>query len=319
MRLHAAPHTRIPWYERNAGLCVAVPAVLLSMAILASIRIAPRPETPEPLPMRVLVETVPDQELLLEPDPVEEPEPEELEEPEPEPDEPPMVNPELPEVIATAPDSPQRGDVVREVSRDEETADTGDEYEDPSLANFVNWAPSEQDTADLQALEREVARDLAALDQRRKDLNKSILRQEVESAAADFHLTSDGGSAGAIRLLDTSGLPDDIVRPVLEKYGMTFERRYTRPVHGRNFLNAATTNRGTFSNVSAEGYYDVLALSARALAVMSAREHQALRDRGYDPRTTRVVKITFGIVKTDCRDCDPYDFGVIDIEVEQIR
>lgn len=210
MRLQGTHHARVPWYERNAGLCVAVPAVLLSMAILASIRIAPRPETPDPLPMRVLVETIPEQELLLEP------------EPEPEPEPTPMVDPELPEVIATAPDSPETGDVVREVARDERAEDAGDEYEDPSLANFVDWAPTEQDNADLQAIEREVARELAALEQRQKELQKTILRQEVESAARDFHLTSDGSSAGAIRLLDTSGFPDHIVRPILEKHGMTF-------------------------------------------------------------------------------------------------
>ncbi|MCC5876923.1 MAG: hypothetical protein JJU11_11950 [Candidatus Sumerlaeia bacterium] len=318
MRIPSGHRHHIPWYERHAGLSIALPVVLLSMATLASIRLAPQPTPPEPLPMRVTVEQVPEQELILEEEIFEEPEPE----PEPEPEvaeDLPMVNPEAPEVIATRPNATETGDLIRDVFPDEAMEDSADEYEDPSQATFTNWSPDNQDRADIQAIERELVRELAKLEQRHTDLQKSLIRNEVESAARDFELASDGGTAGAIRLLDTSGFPDHIVRPILERHGMTFERRYTRPVHGRNFLNAARTDKGTFSNVAEEGYYDVLALSPKALAVMSARETMALRDKGYDPRTTRVLEITFGIIKPECQGCPDYDFGVVHLEVEQIR
>lgn len=316
MRFTPGQRHHLPWYERHAGLSIALPVVLLSMAALASIRLAPRPQIPEPVPMRVTIEQVPEQELVLEPEP-----PVEIE-PEPEPeviDEAPMVNPEPLEVIATRPNATETGDVIRDVFMEQQPEDSSPDLQDPSEATFTNWIPTSQDQADLQAIERELAREIAMLEQRHKDLQKSLIRNEVESAARDFELASDGGAAGAIRLLDTTSFPDHIVRPILQRYGMTFERRYTRPVHGRNFLNAARTDAGTFSNVAAEGVYDVLALSPKALTIMSARETQALRDRGYDPRTTRIVEITFGIIKPDCQGCPEYDFGVVDLVAEQIR
>jgi hypothetical protein len=312
MRFPQGHRGNAPWIERNVGLCIALPVVTLSMAALAVIRPIPVPPPAPPLPMRVLIEQFPEQELVLEPDPIEEPDI-------PEEEPPPMVNPEPVEVIATRPNATETGDIIRDVSPMETQVDSADALDDPTLASFVNWEPSAQDVADIQAIQREIAREAALLEQRRQDLQRSLLRNEVESAARDFQLSSDGGSAGAIRLLDTSSFPDYIVRPILERHGMTFERRYTRPVHGRNFLNAAVTDKGTFSNVSAEGFYDVLALSPKALAIMAAREQMAMRERGYDPRYTRVIKITFGIVKPDCHECPEYDFGVVDIEVEQIR
>ncbi len=121
---------------------------------------------------------------------------------------------------------------------------------------------------------------------------------------------------GAIRMLDLEGFPEHVVRKVLARYDIQFDHRYTKPTAGRNFLNAAMTADGNYTNEQAEGYYDVLVLSRKAFSMMASRELEALTRRGYDPKRSRVLKIVFGIVLDSDGD---YDLAVTDFEAENIR
>jgi hypothetical protein len=109
--------------------------------------------------------------------------------------------------------------------------------------------------------------------------------------------------------------PAEIERQVLERYGIKYDHRYTQPNAGRSFLNSAETDQGRFTNTAAEGYYDVFVLSPMALNLMTRMEIQALTERGFDPRNTRVRKVVFGIV---LEESGGYILGVVDLEVEKI-
>ena len=311
MRFFSLTNHRLPWYERYGGFCIAVPAVSLALVMLTWVRPdVPAPPRP-PEPMRVLIE------LPEEPPPIEElqdqvpPEPEELVEEE-------MLDPVPPEIAATRVDSDETGEELVDPIVGQNASDAPFAHQAVERA-LADWMPTQEEAAELRALRDAMRREAEQLDTRRKELQSLVVREEVKSAARNFAINSDGGLRGAIRLLETAGWPDEVVRPILDRYGMTFERRYTEPVAGHSFLNAAQTGQGTFAAGGRAGYYDVLTLSNKALAYMASREAEALMKKGFDPRTTRVLRITFGIVKTSGPNSNDYDLGVTDLEVEQIN
>ncbi|MEO8377865.1 MAG: hypothetical protein ABI579_09365, partial [Candidatus Sumerlaeota bacterium] len=177
--------------------------------------------------------------------------------------------------------------------------ETNDQMPPPATNDPVpleKWSPTNDEATQLDHIREEVAQDKKELNQRATKVRENNIRMEVDSAAKDFKNNSDGGVEGAIRLLNVEGFAPAKVKPILDKYGITFERRHTKPTAGRGFLNSAATDRGTFRDVSTEGYYEVLVLSGRAVAYMATLETEALGRRNYDPATTRIRKITFGVI-----------------------
>ncbi len=298
------------WKHRYLGHTVAVPLVVLLLFLLTLIEIRRR-DAVEPEPMRITMEF---QQPEPEPEPIEEepPEEEQIEELDPIP---------FDQVVATRVDSPEdESELILDPveGQPEQTAEelVTEEITPPPAAPVEDWVPTTDQMADLRALESEVARETSSLEREATELRESIIRREVSSAARDFELDTDGGTHGAIRLLKLDGFPDHVVEDVLARYRITFERRHASPSAGRGFLNAAQTQSGTFRNVQREGIYDVLVLSTYAMTYMASREIEALQRKGYDPATTRVRKIVFGIVMNSE---DEYDLGVVDLEVERVR
>jgi hypothetical protein len=256
----------------------------------------PLPE--EPLPMTVLVE--------VEPPPV--PIPPEMQIP---------VPPEESLLAATRVDSDEKAEELNDPMAGELVGDAvPDDPEDP--VKLQDWIPNTTDAAELAALSQEAAELGKKLNERRSELQQSITRQQVSSAAKDFELNSDGGVQGAVRLLDVEGFPLEDVIPVLKRYGITYERRNTSPSSGRSFLNAARTADGTFTNAEAKpgAVYEVMVLSAKAVSMMATREVEALIRDGFDPVRSRVRKIVFGIVR---QPDGTLDLDVVSLDAEQIR
>lgn len=300
------------WRERHFGLAVAVPAVLAMLGGMALIHIQD-PKPPEPLPMKVLVlrETPPP---TPEPRPEPEPTPEAIVTPPPEPLEP---------LAATRQDSQEDGDEILDPvpPQESEPVSTQDiKFPEPESAevpaSIEDWAPTDEEAALLAQLREEAQQRAAELQQRQSELQEFVVREEVKSAARQFELDSDGGLNGAMRMLELDHFPKEIVIPVLRRYGIRTERRYTSPTAGRGFVNGAITEDGTYTNVEQAGYYEVMTLSAKALNFMATAETEAMMEEGYDPRNSRVRTIVFTIIKTDD---DQYELGVSKLEVEKIR
>ncbi len=165
---------------------------------------------------------------------------------------------------------------------------------------------------ELQELKRRQAEQEVA----RAELQVEVRKLEVEAKGKEFTLDSDGGRQGAIRTLDVAGTPPDVVNRVFSRYHIRIERRQPASPSTPSFLNAAVTGEGTFRNVPASGVQDVFILTPTAIAMMSALESQALTERGFDPRTTRVREIRFGIVKNRT---DEWDLGVTKLVTERIE
>lgn len=282
-------------------MAVAVPLCSLGLLLLVFVRI---PHRVESVPMQILVESIPPEpppeESTPPPVPPEEVEPAEMARNEP---------------VATRVGSDEAGDEILMPSTGEQS---GSEQPAPesSSASFSEWVPNSEQAAELAAMNREIAAESRALNESHSELRKSIVRMQVSSAAKDFIANSDGGSAGAIRLLNLEGYTTAEVMPVLQRYGFTYERRHITPSAGRSFLNAAVTDQGVYTNQQAEGVYDVLVHSSKSISIMTTREVEALARKGYDPARSRVIKVVFGIVR---RENGQLDLDVTDLTAEQIR
>jgi hypothetical protein len=293
----------IRWIDEHGGMVMAIPFVLLFLFLLHTVRV-PLEQEKEVVPMKVLVELTP-------PEP--EPEPEEIE---------PEVVP-LPEtdLAATRKNSPEDPEVdpLDPVVQDTLVQTPLPEVEPLPEApkSLLDWIPTVEEAREISRLKDVAVNHSVELEQQAIELREYIIKEEVSSSVKDFEFDSDGGIQGAMRLLNIEGFPKNVVNAVLKKYGITQGRSQLGPGGGRGFLNAAVTEQGTYTNkAEASGYYDVLELSKKAMYYMSTLETEALMNGGYNPKTSRIIKITFGIV---VRDDGLYDLGVVDLEIETIR
>ncbi|CAN5489932.1 hypothetical protein BH09SUM1_BH09SUM1_00050 [soil metagenome] len=296
-----AAMTRGRALEDRVGLAVSLP---LCIIVLLSLNFVEIDKTfIDPPPLETLIDfSQPEAPQLVEPPPI-------PEEAVPAPPPPAAVE----ENVATRENSTEDGkEIVDPEAGVTDASLSAPSPEEP--ASLQNWKPNDADAADLRTIDRELNAKANNLKSRQNSLQESIVRAEVKSAAKNFKTGSDGGSAGEIRLLDIESFPTDQVIPVLNRYGITYERRHTKPSGGRSFLNAAQTESGTFHAIEKEGYYQVLSLSPKAVAMMATREVTAMQARNFDPKTTRVTKVTFGMVKNKDGELD---LDVVDLQVER--
>lgn len=301
---------RRAWHDRYGGVMIAGPLSLCALIISMIMPVTQwRREEPPPKEEAIYL-TLEMEELAPEPEP-----------PPPIEETFPMINPQfLQEVVATHVDSQEDGEEMLtptdgDLERMEEEPEPEMAQVDPA-ASLEDWIPSTNDAAELQIIRSEVAQQSRALERRRHDLQASIQNEQIKSAAREFELTTDGGSEGQIRLLNVEHYPHEKVVPILSRYGITYERRHITPSAGRSFLNAAVTNQGTFTNAPAEGYYEVFVLSSYATSQLAMMEIEALGERGFNPKTSRIRKVVFGIIINRQGEAD---LGVTDIEIERVR
>lgn len=189
----------------------------------------------------------------------------------------------------------------------------------PGPGNTIEtWRPSAQQAHALAELRMKLADESAAIAARKEELAKGITDRELNLAGREFILNSDGGTQGVIRTLDVSGHDEDEVMRILRtRYGITVETRHVTPQAGRNFLNAARTAEGTFTTAAEAGVYDVFILSAKARSMMASMEVKAMQAEGYDPTTTRVREIEFGMVRDE--RTGELTLAVVKLSAERVR
>ena len=279
----------------RTGLLVAAPAMIAAMLAMQWHRYADAQGFVQP-PLAINWE-------IVEPEPEPEPEPTPV---------PPVETPvplELEEPVETAPPTGEVGEGG--------TAEQASSASDGGAAGGIaDWEPDTKGSADLSALSFYAASQQKALEQRRAELKRGIAAEEHKTATKDFKTRTQGNAEGVIRLLDVEGYSEEIVGPIFNRYGIERQRSYTRPKQGKGFLNAAVTNEGTFKGVHQEGLYDIMVLSSKAIGAMAMKEITALERRKLDRSTTRVVKVTFGIVGDERGG---YDMDVISMETESIK
>lgn len=183
--------------------------------------------------------------------------------------------------------------------------------------SIEDWEPTTAvEVAALQRIRSRLLDESDALDAAQTALKSEIIRRSVQSAGREFLLNSDGAEKGVIRLLDVSGFPDDIVRRVCARYGITMTFGYATPSDGGSYLSGARTSSGDYGAAPEPGYYNIFQLSDKAVSMMASLEIQALMAEGCAPGRCRVRQITFGIVMDESGE---FRLGVTDLQVERLR
>ncbi|MEQ8821481.1 MAG: hypothetical protein RLY93_14680 [Sumerlaeia bacterium] len=187
----------------------------------------------------------------------------------------------------------------------------------PSPASIADWRPrSQADYAAVRALSSRMEQQKSQMRQELESLEVQAHRLRVETAGRAFKLASDGAAQGVIRTLNLDSVGEEAALSVMQRYDIRMTTRYvsgTNPQMKSGFLNAATTSGGTFTDQLTEGVADVFILSTLAISRMASLETQALMERDFDPRRSRIRRVEFGVVVNQNRE---WDLGVIDIEIE---
>ncbi len=160
---------------------------------------------------------------------------------------------------------------------------------------------------EVESEEREIARSLTNI---RGELERRAFR--LKGVAADF--SSEGADKGTIRILDFEDHPDNVVAPILKKYGIRITQKYINGKNEMMFLNRARLGDKTFISQNQTGYFEVFELSSKALKKLTLLEEAELAGRGLDPNNTRIIKIVFGVVRRD----GEYDLAVTDFKYQEL-
>lgn len=187
----------------------------------------------------------------------------------------------------------------------------------PEAVSLADWAPTEEQQATLLQMKADARANAERVQDQHRTLQSRVQKREVEAKGREFTIASDGGLEGIVRTADFSAVGDDtLVRAVLKRrYGIVFEYRNITPAAGRSFLNAAKSKDETFVSSGAAGFFEVMSMPPKAISMMAALESEALLDRGFDPSTTRIREIEFGLVP----DGGDWRLAVTNLVAEPLR
>jgi len=146
-------------------------------------------------------------------------------------------------------------------------------------------------------------------------VDRRLMKAEVQQAASPFMDKLGTGGAGPERVF-TFGREDPAAeKGVMAFYGIRLTRRHVRPSSSPSFLTGALGAGEKYQPAPKEGDYEVIEVPQRAQQQMALLEQQWLTSRGYSPRSTRVVRVEFGIVK---QANGQWDLGILDIKVQPL-
>jgi len=115
---------------------------------------------------------------------------------------------------------------------------------------------------------------------------------------------SAGSERGTVRSIDIAIAPKSIQERFMTKYRISVQNKRVSGGSHQSYINAVTTNRGTYVNSGAPGYYEVMTLSKEVLARMAELEEAELLKRNLDPKRSRVLEVVFGLREAPSGDVD---------------
>jgi len=150
---------------------------------------------------------------------------------------------------------------------------------------------------------------------RSRQIDRRLAMLQSKLSADQTLFRTEGLNEGAIREIDITGVPPNVSQEVLGRYGiriMLMNLNGNDPNPG--FLSRAQTNEGQFVKRSGSGVFQVFNYGPPAIARMMQLEEAELEKQGLDPKTSRVVRVVFGVVRTT----KGYDLGIKKLEAEPV-
>lgn len=185
-----------------------------------------------------------------------------------------------------------------------------DEVEEKRQRELAKLQELEMRRENLEQLNEDVAKSGS------QEIADRLTAEAIKLEGKKWQATTEGVENGVIRALDVSSVPADVSERVLKRYGIDIYYKYmdgSSPSYG--FLNQARTSSGTYVNRAGRGMYQVFSFGQQAISRMMTLEAAELEKRNLDPASTRIVEITYGIVRTT----RGYDLGVTHMETAPVN
>lgn len=271
------------WVENHAGILVSffLHLMVFSFLLTAMYPSVNDPAQPEQIHM-ILQPVLPKEAILV-----------------------PLTPPEIiPEAVATSPEKTvEKSDVL-----EKNVVDMPDQLQQKS----IEMRKIEQNlSVEYQRLQAE----LADLNKKKKDMQFALHTRAALSQVQHGKYATQGSASGALRTLDFKGFPQDVIDEIMKRYDIRIEQKYVGPNTNPSFLSYAETQGGVYLNSQGPGYFEVFVLSREAMAKMSQLEMHELQKRNLDPEHTTVVRVVFGILRTN----EGHDLGIIDFECREFK
>jgi len=161
------------------------------------------------------------------------------------------------------------------------------------------------------------------LEQFRANLQKTEAEQEARKSNVMSKLTtiteaegggpgvkrpyaSAGSDRGTVREIDLTRYPKSVQERFMTRYRIKIQTRFVQGGSRQSYVNAVTTDDGTYLNSGGSGYYQVMTLSKEVLARMAQLEEQELIKRNLNPERSLVREVVFGLREDGNRQVDIY-------------
>lgn len=218
----------------------------------------------------------------------------------------------LPNVKPVLPDSIRRtSPLVDETEEDNSPPSETETEKETDSPYYLTEELEEQLRVEMESLERNAK----FIREEKQKLSMKIQRQKLLANAYKYHVASEGAETGAVRAIDFTGWPKDVMDQVMNRYGITITRKFMAANQSLPFLNAAQVDGATYTYQSGPGKYEVFSLGKTAISELALLEAEAIVEKGFNPEKTRVIEIVFGIVKVE----NGYDLGVVKLVAEELH
>jgi len=148
----------------------------------------------------------------------------------------------------------------------------------------------------------------------RKNLAARLEQAGLQVAAYSHFPEYRGARVGAIRTLTFDNVKPAVAREVMNRYDIRITQRFISQ-SGPSYLSSASAGGGVYRPTDKPGYYEVFEISPKAYEHMVVLEQNWLVSHGYDPRTTSVDIVEFGIVQ---KTPNFWDLDILRMEVQQV-
>lgn len=154
-----------------------------------------------------------------------------------------------------------------------------------------------------------------SINRRRSRIKERLRNAELRVAAAPHFPDYKGARVGPVRILDlTKDVDPHVAKQVMNRYNIRVYKAFVDET-GPSFLSSAATGGTVYRQSNKAGYFEVMEISPKANTRMMWLEQQWLVSHGYEPRTTRIDTVEFGIVE---REPGFWDLGIIRMEVQEL-
>ncbi|MBN1867052.1 hypothetical protein JW916_07135 [Candidatus Sumerlaeota bacterium] len=166
----------------------------------------------------------------------------------------------------------------------------------------------------LLAYNEHASRNRAERHEDMKDIDKRLEKASIATAASRSFRDYQGARVGAVRTFSDSGVDPEIAKRVKNRYDIHITTRYLDKPGGLSYLSSAASGGSVYHPADKPGYYEVFEISEKAFRQMVVLENEWLVSHGYDPGSTFVDTVEFGIVE---RSPGYWDLGILNIKVQE--